>query len=372
MQRILSHFLWILLLIQPILANLTSGTGEINFDTNSDDQVELKFNTTGLAIGRNLTPSANLHVSGHKVVTGTMSIGSTSSSSTNLTINGSMGMSFQTVSSDVTLGDHSLIFAGNASGNVTITLPEASSVSGRFYHIKKIIASNNVSIIGGGNVENYTGLLLGSETLGFAKLVSASGNWWILSSAAGVSRFHSDLEPTLLFSEDFEDTALFVNWGTANVDVASENVTYITGRDAASRPNIAGGPSGDHGGVRSGRDNPQSSIETNAGLLTLSSGGYSQITIEFSLYFLQPNAYTSPFLRLQYSENGTFSDNIDLAVLDPVAPYGTDTWNIGETITITDGVEVNFSDTAKVRWYCTSNNKNNHAYLDDWTIMGVP
>jgi hypothetical protein len=71
-------------------ANVTSTSGSIKFDINGDGSSEAKLDLTGLAIGKNLDASANLHVGGNAVVTSQFTIGQSTLGSSNLKISGSM------------------------------------------------------------------------------------------------------------------------------------------------------------------------------------------------------------------------------------------------------------------------------------------
>jgi hypothetical protein len=119
----------------PICADVQSPNGTINFDVQSDGQTEMNLNTTGLGIGA--TPAANLHVGGNAIVSQQLFVGGSSGSS-NLNITGTLGYSVQTVSSNTTLAEYSIVLVDTSSSNITLTLPSASSTTGRTYKIKRI------------------------------------------------------------------------------------------------------------------------------------------------------------------------------------------------------------------------------------------
>lgn len=159
-------------------ADVISPTGQIKFDVQSDNQAEMTLNQTGLGIGT--SPSTNLQVNGNALVTGTLNVGGGSGSS-NLHIQGTMGLNFESVNSSITLSGNSILLADTSSGNVELSLPVASSVSGRKYTIKKISRSNEVFVTGGGYIDSYTDVTLSTNSMGSLSVISSGGNWNILS-----------------------------------------------------------------------------------------------------------------------------------------------------------------------------------------------
>jgi hypothetical protein len=167
------------LLILPfsLCADLKSINGTIKFDSNADSTSEMHLNSTGLGIG--VIPSANLHVNGNAIIQDKLTLGSTSGSS-NLTINGSIGYGLQTVSTNTTLDVSSVILADTSSDNLTLTLPYAGNVNGRVYTIKKVSPSNTVTIKGGGNFiddGNYFYLSPTTTALPYVKMISNGSQW---------------------------------------------------------------------------------------------------------------------------------------------------------------------------------------------------
>lgn len=158
-------------------ADVISTTGQIKFDTQSDNQAEMTLNATGLGIG--ISPSTNLHVNGNAVVSNRLFVGGSSGSS-NLNVNGTLGYGFQTVSANTTLGDVSIILVDSSSDNITLTLPYAGNVAGREYQIKKISTLNSVWISGGGNlIDDTTPIELPpSNDLASVKLMSDGTQWY--------------------------------------------------------------------------------------------------------------------------------------------------------------------------------------------------
>ncbi len=88
-----------------------------------------------------------------------------------------------TITSNTTLTiNHHYVFANASSGNITITLPPASSSRGREYVIKKIDSSSNSVIIDPNGNELIEGALTYSLTLQnqSVKIVCDGTQWWIV------------------------------------------------------------------------------------------------------------------------------------------------------------------------------------------------
>ena len=93
-----------------------------------------------------------------------------------------MGLQLQVISSNTTLGANSFVIADtNASGgNITLTLPDATTMSGRKYFIKKINDNHTVTI--SGNIDNSSNMTLTSatNTQPYVELVAYGTDWFIL------------------------------------------------------------------------------------------------------------------------------------------------------------------------------------------------
>jgi hypothetical protein len=105
----------------------------------------------------------------------------------NLQINGSLGLAAQTVSSNTTIGESSLVFVNTASDNVKITLPYAGNCSGRIYSIKKTSSLHKICIKGGGNLIDLSGCLnlttSSTNVLPYVKLLSDGHQWYDISQS---------------------------------------------------------------------------------------------------------------------------------------------------------------------------------------------
>lgn len=187
--------LFILLAMTSVSAeSVKSITGNILLDINSDETSELHLNSTGLAIGQGLAPSANLHLQGNGIVTGEMVIGNTAGNST-LELSGSLGYQIQSVSDNITLSGNSIAIADTSTGNVTVTLPYAGNVMGRKYTIKKSSESNILWVAGGGNaIDDLGSVEMTSSGNGYPYLsvVSDGSQWRILNQSSGIGALGSD------------------------------------------------------------------------------------------------------------------------------------------------------------------------------------
>jgi hypothetical protein len=174
------------LLSSACFCDVLSTNGKIRFDIQMDGQPEMTLNSTGLAIGA-LLPSSNLHVNGNAIISEQLFVGGSSGSS-NLNVTGTIGFGFQTVTSSTTLSGNSIVLVDSSAGNITLSLPEASSYSGRKYTIKKTSPLNRISIRDGGFIDNYSDVSLSVNNMGSLSVISNSGNWHILNiSGSGTS-----------------------------------------------------------------------------------------------------------------------------------------------------------------------------------------
>lgn len=169
-------------------ADVKSTNGTIKFDSNSDTQVEMILNQTGLGIGT--VASANLEVDGNVLITDQLHIVGTDGSA-NLNLQGSLGYSIQTVTGNTLLGDHSIVLVDASSDNIYLTLPYAGNVTGRIYTIKKINDAQKVWVYAGGNqIDDSAPTQL--EEYEYLKVMSSGENWNILSSSPNVGTVAAD------------------------------------------------------------------------------------------------------------------------------------------------------------------------------------
>jgi hypothetical protein len=201
-RRSLLTLFWGAIQAFMVLAAVVSTGDNIAFDVDDSGNHEMRLDGGGLGIGTNLIPAANLHVGGNALITGALSVGSTSSSSSNLYLSGTIGYGYETLTSSGNIDEYSVVMAGNSSGNITLTLPGAWDVGdGRIYEIKKNVSENEITIKGGGQIDGSpVGVLMNSGNLGSLEVVSYESAWYLLGSQ------DADVIQAL-FYEDFEDPA---------------------------------------------------------------------------------------------------------------------------------------------------------------------
>lgn len=186
----MSRIFFILILFSSIcVGDVRSTTGSIKFDTQMDGESEMVLNEVGLGIGTH--PSANLHVSGNTRITSQVIVGGANGSS-NLHVNGTIGYGFQEVASSTTLSGNSIIFADSSNDNITLRLPESSSVPSQKYTIKKTSHLNKVNIRDGGFIDNYSEVNLSTNSMGSLSVISSNGNWHILNISGNGDNISTD------------------------------------------------------------------------------------------------------------------------------------------------------------------------------------
>lgn len=179
-------------LLNRVEADVASSTGQINFDTNSDNNYEMTLSSNGLGIGVT-SPTQSLEVSGNMIVEpGNVFIGSNSGNST-LNVNGTIGFGIESVSSNVILSGNTIVLTNTVSGNLTIEVPVASTVEGRVYHIKKV-SSTHTLYLSGGPFDSLSEISLdtGTSSLPYVSIVSSGGNWHVMSLSGNGEIVSSD------------------------------------------------------------------------------------------------------------------------------------------------------------------------------------
>ena len=216
---------WGLWLSLAACADILS-SANIFFDANSDNQREVGMTTTGLGIGTT-APSTNLHVLGNAYVTANVGLG-TSSPKSSLEVSGTWGFGAQSVSSNTTLADNTVVLADTSSANILLTLPYAGNVSGRTYTIKKLSNSNSLFVVasGGNSIDDrgvYT-LGTGGNTYPYLQVLSNGQQWYtVAQSVSGVGEVGSDnLVAWWKLDETSGTTA--DDSGTNNLDATYKNL----------------------------------------------------------------------------------------------------------------------------------------------------
>jgi hypothetical protein len=190
-SRLSKKFLFLIhltLMSLPLsLADVKGTSGNIFFDTNSDQLVEMTLNGTGLGIGK--VPSQKLDVAGNALITRQLFVGGNTGSS-NLNVNGTLGFSAITYTNSSNVGDYSYIFANpvSAGSNIELVLPYAGNVTGREITIKQISAGNTTLINGGGgSIDGAPFVRTNSSNLSALNLISSGNHWNILSTYGGIN-----------------------------------------------------------------------------------------------------------------------------------------------------------------------------------------
>ena len=176
-------FFLFIFITSACFSDIKSTNGVIKFDSQMDNQAEMILNGTGLGVG--ITPTANLHINGNSIISDQLFVGGSSGSS-NLNISGTLGFSVQSVSSDTSLGDHSVVLADTSSTNITLDLPPANNVPGRTYYIKKTSLLNQLWVSASDNIDAQDGhleLTYPSSGYSYTKLLSDGSKWYILNES---------------------------------------------------------------------------------------------------------------------------------------------------------------------------------------------
>jgi hypothetical protein len=187
-------------------AELKSTSGNIYFDRNADGSPELTLNANGLGVFV-ANPTQRLEVSGNATVSGTVAVGGSSSSSSNLTIYGTLGFTATTLTSNTTL-DKSMYLCDNSSANITLTLPAAGNVTGRTIWLKNTV--QGVTTINGSElIDGMNPLVLGpqSSQLSAVELISDGSQWNIVSSMGNVTGFKPSSTSNLILWVDAQNSS---------------------------------------------------------------------------------------------------------------------------------------------------------------------
>lgn len=185
--------------------------GNIKFLPSLNGPKQMHLNSTGLAIGSNLSPSANLHVSGNGIVTQKVTVGgSQNASNSNLHIQGTISFAPQSVSSGNATINSSYVLADTSSGNVILNLPALSESVGSQITIKRTHLNNQLYIATyGANVEGLTTLTLGSGNFQSITLINNGSSWYLLQNSENTG------------FQEIASSNLFLWWG---LDESSGNV----------------------------------------------------------------------------------------------------------------------------------------------------
>lgn len=178
-KKALSIILFYILFELHVNADLTSSNGNILFDIDNDQTIEMQASSLGLGVG--VVPSANLHIKGNAIVTDMIRIGNNSPNTSTLNIGGSLGFGKTSYGAGSNLiSDDVLVFADTSLGNVHLNLPSAAANQGKIIKIKRTSLLNNLYISGSGNLlDNYFTLEFSSGNLSMVELLSNGSQWFI-------------------------------------------------------------------------------------------------------------------------------------------------------------------------------------------------
>ncbi|MBF0197863.1 MAG: hypothetical protein HQL32_09140 [Planctomycetes bacterium] len=180
-QKLAISMAWGYFICMQSYGALSSSEESITFDPTNTSVPVVTITTTGMGVCT--TPTTTLDVSGNTIISESLAVGSVSGNST-LEINGSLTMTPQFVSSNITLGGYNTALVDSSSGNITVTLPDVASSRGMTYTIKKTTFNNTVTVSGGGTPIDRQSLFLLSGTASSSQLP-------ILTVVSDGSRWHS-------------------------------------------------------------------------------------------------------------------------------------------------------------------------------------
>lgn len=242
-RPLLPRWLWVhivlLALTGQLLADVMSTTGTLRLDADGDGSPEAVLNASGLGLGT--VPTEGLQVQGNGLVSGSLGVGSSSPSS-NLEITGTMAMSYLETSSDATVSTHSVVLGDTSTGNITITLPDASNIDGRVVRVKKMSLLNNMSVESEDLIDGRNALYLmeAGDSLPSAEFIAHSGNWLSLDTygaiGTGISPDDNSLSANLrVWLKDASNRFSAGNWQ----DASGQGNDMLTVTDALT-PSIGG------------------------------------------------------------------------------------------------------------------------------------
>ena len=220
--------------LSTVSGDVRSLDGTIKFDSNNNGVPEAVLNSTGFGLGT-ITPSANLHVDGNSIVSGTLVVGGTSNASgSNLHINGSWGLSVETVTGNTTLSGNSVVLADASAGNISLTLPAASTVSGRVYTVKKTGNSHTLLLGSATLIDGLPGIELSSSSSAYpyVQVMSDGITWRVLNRSREGTVSSANVYIIVDVSEGSTATSYPVTVANlSNVDlIGADNVQYKTNK----------------------------------------------------------------------------------------------------------------------------------------------
>ncbi|MBF0199406.1 MAG: hypothetical protein HQL32_16950, partial [Planctomycetes bacterium] len=189
----------------PLHSAVNSNAGNIIFDANADNQSDMLLNSTGLGIGTT-SFSANLAVNGNALFSEKLTLGSSTVSDANLHIQGSMALSFETISANNSMLDEQSVYFINPSANITCYLPNSSDIEGRMVTLKNTSNLYSVTLSGNGYpFDNMVFAHLPAASSGSSiKLYRGETAWSILSRST-----ETTLSVNIMLSQYTNPAAVF-------------------------------------------------------------------------------------------------------------------------------------------------------------------
>jgi len=161
----------IFICMSAIFADLKIKSGKI-INQNGGGNIDFDLSNDGNA---NLTMTSN----------GSVGVGVINPVST-FDMAGSFGLNSEIYTASGCISGNSIVLANTSSSNITLTLPLASTVTGRVYQIKKISDSYELTINASANIDKNDNLTLSTTSNGFPYVnVYSSGTQWYISSKSG-------------------------------------------------------------------------------------------------------------------------------------------------------------------------------------------
>jgi hypothetical protein len=187
-------------------------TSQIDFDAHNDQVIDVVINEHGLGVQSTADHSTQLNVAGNATLSGCLTIGSGSMSSSNLNVQGSVAYGHIAVSANVTADQYNVYLLNTSSEDLTVMLPDAS-VLGREVRLKKTATANQVFVrsTSGCTLDGSEEMRLLSGNLSSATLFSDGSAWHALEQysvefGTSSNTSSSSSTPSLTFHLPFDET----------------------------------------------------------------------------------------------------------------------------------------------------------------------
>ena len=238
-----TSFLIVFLLVCSTLsaAQFGSISGNIVFDPGLDGLNTVTISSNGDVGLGGISSGNKLHVAGNMKVTGLLN--------TNTIVYRSIYKDIQAVSTNTTISSGPIYLADASAGDITLTLPVASTLTGEEISVKKISLEGNVQLLGTGQLLDKTipAIVLNGGNTGSIKFFS-NGIDWLTLQERGTGT--SDAFKMLVKTDNTDGTASASNvfiipqvtggtyscnidWGDGNSDTQTTDIDMSHGYAAA-------------------------------------------------------------------------------------------------------------------------------------------